>query len=61
MRIFKFVLIMAAMQVLTSPATVHAAGDPNQPDTLRVDSVTSFVSGIGIVPVIFFNDEELTQ
>ena len=42
------------------PAQTQFIEDPNAPDTLWVDSATAFVSGVGIVPVNFFNDEELT-
>ncbi|MCD6248782.1 MAG: T9SS type A sorting domain-containing protein [candidate division Zixibacteria bacterium] len=42
------------------PAQTQLIEDPNTPDTLWVDSATAFVSGVGIVPVSFFNDEELT-
>ncbi len=34
--------------------------DPNAPDTLWVDSTVAYVSGVGVVPVSFFNDEDLT-
>ncbi len=30
------------------------------PDTLSIDSVTSYLSGVGVVPVRFFNDHPLT-
>jgi len=60
MRLFRTVSILLTVLLVNLPAIGRAAGDPNQPDTLNVDSVTSFVSGIGIVPVTFFNDEELT-
>jgi len=61
MRLFRIVLILAATLTLISRAIGQAGEDPGRPDTLRVDSVTSFISGIGIVPVTFFNDEDLTQ
>ena len=53
-----FSLILAVSVVF--PTIARPADDPNLPDTLRVDSATAFVSGIGLVPITFFNDEELT-
>ena len=60
MRLFRTIAALLLVLIAIGPAIGRAADDPNQPDTLRVDSVTSFVSGIGIVPVRFFNDEELS-
>ncbi|MEW5796542.1 MAG: T9SS type A sorting domain-containing protein [Candidatus Zixiibacteriota bacterium] len=59
MRLFGSLLISAA---LACPGVVlaQAGVDPGIPDTVRVDSVTAFVTGIGIVPVRFTNDENLT-
>ena len=53
--------ILALLLALILLATLSSKGqtDPGIRDTLRVDSVTAFVSGIGIVPVHFYNDEPL--
>jgi hypothetical protein len=59
MKRFRILAALLAVLVAASPE-IGQADDPGQPDTLRVDSATSFVSGIGIVPVTFFNDEALT-
>ena len=57
----KNVRILALLLALILLATLSSKGqtDPGIPDTLRLDSVTAFVSGIGIVPVHFYNDEPL--
>lgn len=39
---------------------VQAVQDPNQPDTLTIDSVMAYTTGSAVVPVSFFNDEELS-
>ena len=61
MRLTKILSVLLAGTVVLLPAMALTADDPSLPDTLRVDSATSFVSGIGIVPVTFFNDELLTS
>jgi hypothetical protein len=60
MRLFRTISALLTLLIALFPAIGRAAEDPNQPDTLRVDSVTSFVTGLGVVPVTLFNDEELT-
>ena len=40
-------------------ATAQSGTDPGVRDTLWVDTAVSYVSGIGVVPVTFFNDETL--
>ncbi len=53
--------ILTLLLALLLLATLSSKGqtDPGTPDTLRVDSVTAFISGMGIVPVHFYNDEPL--
>jgi len=58
----KYVCLSLLLSLIASVGTLPAQAieDPNAPDTLWVDSATAFVSGVGVVPVSFFNDEELT-
>ncbi|MBK7141035.1 MAG: T9SS type A sorting domain-containing protein [bacterium] len=51
------VLILALLLVATLESRGQA--DPGIRDTLRIDSVASFISGVGVVPVHFYNDEQL--
>ena len=44
----------------TATAIAQTGADPNQPDTLMVDSSVAFLGGIGVVPISFFNDEDLS-
>jgi len=53
------VFIILSMVVMASVGAQPASADPNLPDTIRVDSIVSFTSSTGIVPVYFFNDESL--
>jgi len=55
-------LLTGSMLWLVSVVAVQGQTgiDPGVPDTLILDSTVAFVSGIGIVPVTFVNDEELS-
>ncbi|RKX23974.1 MAG: hypothetical protein DRP45_09250 [Candidatus Zixiibacteriota bacterium] len=44
----------------TIPSLAQSGIDPNQPDTLIVDSTVAYVSGVGVIPIVFVNDEELS-
>jgi|GEM_PF-308976 len=58
----RLITILLALAIpLGGSAYGQAGQDPGEPDTLRIDSATAFVTGIGIVPITFFNDESLTQ
>jgi hypothetical protein len=59
MKLFVYIVALVALTAGSS-AWAQTGPDPNEPDTLRVDSVSAFTAGIGIVPINFFNDEELT-
>ncbi len=52
------VLLLALLLVATLDSKGQV-GDPGIRDTLRIDSTMAFVSGSGIVPVHFYNDEAL--
>jgi len=52
------VLFLAAAG--TPTVTAQSGTDPGSRDTIWVDTVVSYVSGIGVVPVTFFNDETLS-
>ena len=54
------IFIILGMVALASIGAQTASADPNQPDTVSVDSIVAFTSGSGIVPVYFFNDEYLS-
>jgi len=57
---YKLSVLLLALTVLgLLPGSAQTAVDPNSPDTLIVDSVTAFLSGTGILPVSFVNDEVL--
>ncbi len=53
--ILTLILVAAALSRSQTPAD-----DPDTPDTLFIDSVAAFAGGSGVVPISFFNDEELT-
>jgi hypothetical protein len=57
-----FLIIFVAAYAFSGliSATAQTSPDPDQPDTIFVDSVVAFTSGTGVVPIIFFNDEELS-
>ncbi len=60
MKNLKIVFIILALLILAAVSGKTQTGiDPGHPDTVFVDSVTAFTSGIGIVPVSFYNDESL--
>lgn len=62
MRQFNTILIILAfLGVLTlgTATSAQTVTDPNEPDTLWIDSAIAFVTGIGVVPISFVNDEEL--
>lgn len=52
------VLLLALLLVATLDSKGQVS-DPGIRDTLRIDSTMAFVSGSGIVPVHFYNDEAL--
>jgi hypothetical protein len=49
-------VILAALSTRAQGGTM----DIGIPDTVSIDSVTAYLSGVGVVPVRFFNDEPLT-
>lgn len=57
-RIFLFIFVL--MVGLGCFSEIAAQIDPNEPDSIWVDSAVAFTGGIGIVPIYFFNDEELS-
>ncbi len=52
-------LALCLLALTTSPVSAQLGIDPGNPDTLIVDSATAFVSGTGVLPVSFVNDEVL--
>jgi hypothetical protein len=63
MKITLRILIIILTLILVAAAVGKSQtnpDDPNEPDTLYIDSVIAFTTGSGVVPVRFFNDEELT-
>lgn len=60
MRVLTSSIFVVAL-ALGATGSAYAVSDPGIPDTLRIDSATAFVSGIGVVPINFFNDEQLSQ
>ena len=61
MRIVRFTVCLFAATAIAASLQAQTGTDPGIPDTVRVDSVSAFVTGIGIVPVTFVNDENLTS
>ncbi|MEW5993913.1 MAG: hypothetical protein AB1744_05910 [Candidatus Zixiibacteriota bacterium] len=53
----RFLTIVGACLMAAQTA---AQVDPGNPDTVKVDSVTAYTTGIGILPVRFYNDQELS-
>jgi len=53
------ILAFGGVLTLGTATSAQAVSDPNQPDTLWIDSAIAFVTGIGVVPISFVNDEEL--
>jgi hypothetical protein len=55
-------LLAAALVVVGGLATTSAqpVTDPGTPDTVMVDSAIAYRTGTGVVPVRFYNDQELT-
>lgn len=53
-------MIAALALAGATPTTAQSGTDPGNRDTLWVDSVTAYASGIGVVPVTFYNDETLS-
>ncbi len=53
-------LMVIALLAGVSSGNAQVGVDPNQPDTLKVDSSVAFIYGSGVVPVNFFNDEKLS-
>jgi len=61
MKNIRIVLIILALLVLAAVTGKSQTGvDPGNPDTLYIDSAVAYTSGIGIVPVSFYNDESLS-
>jgi len=55
------VLIVAVMILAAVTGKSDPLGeDPNQPDSIMIDSVIAYTSGSTAIPVYFYNDEELT-
>jgi hypothetical protein len=54
----RLLTVFAAALIVTGFQNA-AAQDTGEIDTVFIDSATSFVSGIGVVPIHFFNDEPL--
>ena len=56
------ILVMTAVLLAggSITPTVLAGTDPGAPDSLFVDSVVAYRNGIGVVPVYFTNDVEIT-
>lgn len=54
--------IILSLVILAALSTRARGGtmDLGAPDTVSIDSVTAYLSGVGVVPVRFFNDEPLT-
>ena len=60
MKNIRIAVIILALLVLAAVTGKSQTGvDPGNPDTLYVDSVTAYTSGIAVVPVSFYNDESL--
>ncbi|MBN1212271.1 MAG: T9SS type A sorting domain-containing protein [candidate division Zixibacteria bacterium] len=60
MKNIRIVLIILALLVLAAVTGKSQTGvDPGNPDTLYIDSVVAYTTGIGIIPVSFYNDEKL--
>ncbi len=53
------ILVLLLALILIASLDSKGQTDPGVRDTLRIDSVAAFVSGIGVVPVYFTNDENL--
>lgn len=58
-RSIRILAILAALVALAALSSKGAPLDPSLPDTVSVDSVTTYISGTGVVPVRFWNDELL--
>ncbi len=58
-RSIRILAILAALVVLAALSSKSAPLDPNHPDTVSVDTVSTYISGSGVVPVRFWNDEPL--
>jgi hypothetical protein len=59
MRLTKTVYFISALLLIGTVVPLHADTDPGIRDTVRVDSIAAFVSGVGVVPITFYNDEQL--
>ena len=60
MRFITRTTVLCLLLVTATAPGVRAIQDPNETDSLWVDSATAFVTGIGIVPISFYNDEHLS-
>ena len=49
------VMILAAITSKSDPL----GDDPNQPDSIMIDSVIAYTAGSSAIPLNFYNDEEL--
>jgi hypothetical protein len=61
MQFTKQVLFVSLVALLAGTSSILSASDPGIADTVRADSTIAFVTGIGVVPVTFSNDENLAQ
>lgn len=57
-RIISFIVALLLLAAFGSKGAVLAQ-DPGTRDTLRIDTTIAFVSGSGVVPIRFYNDEPL--
>jgi len=61
MRNILLTILALVVTLAVAPSGVAQTGaDPGHRDTLWVDTVVSYVSGIGVVPITFYNDETLS-
>ena len=58
LRILVIILTLVLLAAFVAKGQALAA-DPGVPDTLYLDSVTTYTSSSGVMPVKFFNDEDL--
>ena len=56
---FRILMLIAAVLILAAVTGRTQSADPNQPDSVVLDSVVVFTAGGAVVPVYFLNDEDL--
>ena len=59
MKNMKILFIILALVILAAVTGKTQGIDPNEPDSLTIDSATAYLSTGGVVPINFFNDERL--